>query len=50
MVINYIICYNLCTMKSEEHMNKKIFITCKNEIDKKVDEILDKEIEKYLDN
>lgn len=31
-------------------MNKKIFITCKNEIDKKVDEILDKEIEKYLDN
>ena len=37
-------------MKSEEHMNKNFFITCKNEIDKKVDDILDKEIEKYLDN
>ena len=31
-------------------MNKNFFITCKNEIDKKVDDILDKEIEKYLDN
>lgn len=31
-------------------MNKNFFITSKNEIDKKVDDILDKEIEKYLDN
>lgn len=44
------ICYNLCTMFGDVKMNKSIFDRSKEQIESKINEILDKEIEKYKDN
>ena len=50
METNYIICYNLCTEFGDVKMNKNVFNVSKKKIERKINEILDKEIEKYEDN
>ena len=50
METNYIICYNLCTEFGDVKMNKNLFLECKDKIEIKINEILDKEMEKYSDN
>ena len=50
METNYNICYNLCTGCEYINMKKDLLKISKKKIEDKINEILDKEIEKYSDN
>lgn len=50
METNYIICYNLCVGCEYIKMKENLFEISKEKIENKINEILDKEIEKYEDN
>lgn len=47
---NYIICYNLCVGCEYIKMKENLFEISKEKIENKINEILDREIEKYEDN